>query len=234
MENETREVTYLALSLMMIALVIGFISYGLGITRRVSAERNTEIAANEKIEQYRKFNAYDCKTLFGDDVVELIRMYYDSTVVIYADYRENVSTGDKVGLEFTNTAANQVSHGLTCSNCVAPIEQDHRYFSSTTYINHVNTLDDYISLDINNTGEDRDDLRNWFPTDSKYRAYLVYNNEDIENYYWQLINSYVTNKNVLDTETALDKGKHSVNPSSEVTGIILINLKNVENREILH
>lgn len=220
MESETRELTYLAMSLIILAMVIGFISYGLSLSRKVAASRNDEIYTNEKIEQYREFNAYDHKTLFGDDIVELIRMEYDSGVCIFVDYRKNM----------VNSAI--VQSGTRCTRCMGK-SYDHRYFSLESYIAHNgDASNNYFKLNQNSTGSG-DDLRSWFPTGTRYRTYLVYNNEDPATYYLNILSVYnskkTSNKTIENMEKWLDAGVKAADPTYEVTGVIVINLDHLKN-----
>lgn len=217
MENETREVTYLAVSLMIIALVIGFITYGFGITNKMANARNNEVLANEKIEQYREFNGYDGQSLIGDDVIELIRAKYDTGTEIFVDYRKNVSSGDVV------SGADQ-----NCNYCKAA-GGDHRMYDLEHYILHSKAPDDYnyFLLNANAVGIVRNDLRNWFPTETTYRAYLVYNSQEPVEFYNALMDNYDSVKNSYPaTEQgklqALDSGIKPMDPNWEVTGIVLV------------
>ena len=221
MENETREVTYLAISLMLAALVLSFIVYGLSITRHVSGVRNDEISANQRIEQYREYNLYDGQSLYGDDVIELIRSKYDSGVDIFVDYRINASAGNAIVSS---------GSGTKCSYCNSISEYDHRFYNRKMYFAHIdaseNTPNAYFALDANATGSTRYDLRNWFPTKNRYRAYLVYNNDNIKEYYDEMMLQYRASSASYSSEEGklnlLDSLERPHNPSAQVTGIMLI------------
>ena len=222
MENETREVTYLAVSLMIIALVLGFITYGLGLTSRMAQARNEQIVANSKIEEYREFNGYDAKTLIGDEVIELIRQKYDTGIDIFVDYRYNESTRETVTAGINDT----------CTYCAAAARGDHRVYNSDLYYAHVDTDEDYFTLAVNKTSATRDDMRNWYPTDAQYRAYLVYNSEDPIEFYSRLISNYNAVRGSYGSDLtgkleALDSGIGAYDPNLTVTGIVLVNLKNL-------
>ena len=97
------------------------------------------------------------------------------------------------------------------------------------YIRHNKGTDDqnYFKIATNNVSTNRNDLRNWFPSESKYRAYLVYDSKDPYEYYESMINNYNIEKdNNEDTESgklkALDSGQYKSTEGSEVTGIVLI------------
>lgn len=218
MENETREVTYLGVSLMIVAMVIGFIVYGLGLTNKMAQARNSEVVANDKIEEYREYNAYDGQTLIGDDVIELIRQKYDSGITLFVDYRQNDSLGEVV--DFVENK--------DCPYCAGK-SGDHRLYNMDMYLLHKNAPSEhnYFQLAINAVSAERNDLRNWFPSQSKYRAYLVYNSDDPIKYYDKLMDNYDAVKGGYPaTESgkleALDSGIPPINPNYRVTGIVLI------------
>lgn len=217
MENEVREVTNISISLILLAIVIGFISYCIKVTHQAANIRNNEITSNEKIEQFREYNGYDCRTLIGDDAIELIRLKYDSGVTIFVDYRRNISSGSVV-----NETDNK------CANCTS-YEEDHRFFDYNMYFLHKDGADDinYFKVAENNISTNRDDLRNWFPSTSSYRAYLVYNSENPVNVYQRMIDNYDTVKGGYPNTNegkleALDSGQYKNTAGSEVTGVILI------------
>ena len=77
MDSEVREVTYISVGLILAALVLSFIMYGLTLTRTMARTSNDQSAANDKIEDYREYNRYDNQVLYGDEVIELITHKYD-------------------------------------------------------------------------------------------------------------------------------------------------------------
>ena len=73
-------------------------------------------------------------------------------------------------------------------------------------------------------------MRNWFPSEMKYRAYLVYNSEDPEVFYNNLMANYDTVKGSFpSTEAgkleALDTGIRQVDPTAKITGVVLVSYK---------
>lgn len=221
MENEVRDVTYLSIGLILVAILLSFISYGLTVKSELAGVRNRELRSHENVEQYREYNAYDQKTLFGDEVIELIRAKYDSGISIFVDYRANVSTGDVIDSDDT------------CIYCGT--EGNHRIYNLDNYIDHANAPSDYnyFILAQNAISAERNDLRNWYPSTSKYRAYLVYNSEDPMVYYERLMDNYeLTKDSMPDTEKgkleALDNGVPVKPTGAEVTGIVLISYHTLE------
>ena len=217
MENETREVTYLAVSLILISVVLGFISFGLGLMTKMSDTRNSQLAANERLEDFRSFNAYDSQTIIGDEAIELIRQHYDSGVTIFVDYRKN---------EVSNKIVN-ASNNRTCSYCSGK-GGDHRIYNEDMWLLHRAAPDNinYFFLSTSAVPEDGNDMRNWFKSKTKYRCYLVYNSQDPKEFYNELMNHYDAVKGSASTETAklmaLDSGVKPVDPSSRITGIVLV------------
>ena len=219
MENETREVVYLALSLMILAVVLSFIVYGLGIVRQVSNVRNDEVQANEKIEEYREFNAYNAQTLIGDDVIELIRLKYDTGITIFVDSRSN-------GL----VTPSKINSAVTCTYCESS-GYDHRFFNLDMYNLHKSHDEqNYFKVDILHTNNN--DIRNWFPTTERYRAYLAYDNEDMVVRYNKIKSTFATKSSGITDPSAklraLDEaGIEVVSSNANVTGVILIKLSDI-------
>lgn len=221
MENEVREVTYISIGLILVAIVISFISYCLTVKGEVAGYRNQEIRSNENIEQFREYNAYDEKTLIGDEVIELIRDKYDSGISIFVDYRANISTGDIVDTD------------LVCDYCSAT--GNHRIYNIDNYIDHFKAPSDYnyFALAQNAVSAERNDMRNWYPSDTKYRAYLVYNSFDVIDYYTSLIDHFEMVKSgypatELGYTEALDSGVKDFGPNATVSGIVLISYHTLE------
>lgn len=222
MENEVREVTYISISLIIVAIILGFISFGLGIKQDMAASRNEAIAAKDEVSEHREYNMYNAKTISGDDAIELIRQKYDSGVSVFVDYRTNDSTGGEVG-------ASEVSH--TCPYCLGN-SGDHRLYNLDMYILHKDLEEtyNYFALSANSTATSRNDLRNWYKSADKFRAYLVYNSEDPVKYYNDIMQEFYTTfsgsaGNEDDVISCLDSCVKQFSPSATVSGVILINYK---------
>lgn len=218
MENEVRDTIHIAISLILVSMVIGFIVYCASVVSGIGSLRTEEVASNNRVVQYREYNAYDEKTLIGDEVIELIRQKYDDGVTIFVDSRTNKSTHETVD-NLSNT---------TCANCMNR-SGDHRKFNQDMYIIHKDLGTDlnYFSIGINTISIERNDMRNWFPTDSKYASILVYNSRDTEDYYTQIIDYYDANNRGASTKEekleVLFEGTTPKTAGAEVTGVILIN-----------
>lgn len=91
MMEEIRQTVYIAVSAILLSIVLTFASVVISIESDLATVRNDELAANQALEQARKFNKYDNKIISGDDVIELIRMYYDSGIEIYIDTFDGTS-----------------------------------------------------------------------------------------------------------------------------------------------
>ena len=219
MEGETREVVYLSVSLILLAIVLTFAIFGIHTTHQVADVKNTENRKNENIEQYRKFNAYDGKTLIGDDVIEMIRMYYDSDVTIFVDHRSNTATGETVG------------SAAKCSYCNGKTDLDHRFYNFDLFLLHKDGGSDvnYFMIYPNNiASQNQNDLRNWYPSAARYRSYLVYDSDDILNYYNEIMSYYNSHKGgastIEDKARVLDAAERPHDVGATVSGIIVIDL----------
>ena len=221
MENEAREITYLSIGLVTIAIVLTFITFAMTVTRNIAQARNEEIKSTDNIEQYREYNAYDGKTLIGDEIIELIRYKYNSGIDIFIDYRHNISTGETV------------STNETCDYCRN--EDNHRIYNLNSYLSHVEAPSDYnyFLLAQNAISAERNDMRNWYPSESKYRVYLVYNTMNVEAYYTKLMDSYYLHKDEFTDDAdgkfeAIEMAKVDGGPSDIVTGIVAISYETLD------
>jgi len=90
--QEVKETVYIAISAMILALVLSMVAILLEIRSDLADARNGEIlAANSNLE-YRQFNKYDNNTIYGDEVIELILLYYDTGIDIYVDTPDGASS----------------------------------------------------------------------------------------------------------------------------------------------
>lgn len=217
MENEVRDIIQIAVNLILVSIIIGFIVFCANMVQSMGAVRNNEISSNNRVVQYREFNGYDQKPLIGDEVTELIRLKYDSGVTIFVDYRENKSTHDVV----------DAMHNNSCMYCVGN-DGDHRKFNLDQFIRHKESGPDfnYFNVGTNNISAERNDMRNWFPTESFYMSFLVYNSQDTTEFYKNLVDYYDAN---IDADMSDDEkldilytGVPTKIIGSEVTGVVLI------------
>lgn len=81
--SEIKEVIYIAISAIVLSLVLGFISVVGTIQKDIATARNEDIIGRNNMIQCKKFSKYDKKELVGEEVIECIRMYYDSELTIY-------------------------------------------------------------------------------------------------------------------------------------------------------
>ena len=153
LENEIREVVYIAITAIVLAIVLGLASIVMSISRDMSEVRNNEVYGSNNIQEYREFNKYDRNILNGDEVIECITKFKGSEVEVLVktgiyditsfDYIENYD-----GEEYAN-------------------EKD----SSSDFLRYrqsdiiKNITDKY----------DLDTLMEVYTTDKMYKSYLIYN-----------------------------------------------------------
>lgn len=90
--REIQETVYIAVSTILLALVLGFISIWISIRNDMASIRNEEIISARTVGEYRKFNKYDNKIIYGDEVVEIISLYGNTGITIYVDTPDGVSS----------------------------------------------------------------------------------------------------------------------------------------------
>ncbi len=83
--SEIKETIYIAVSLMILALVLGMVVVVIDIRSDFAEIRNDEIATAIEMREYRKFNKYDNKTITGVDIIELIREFKNEEIEVYVD-----------------------------------------------------------------------------------------------------------------------------------------------------
>lgn len=211
MEQEVKEVVYLAVAAMLLSIILGMASYAIHLNNDMAEVRNGQIVAHQTIQQYNKYNKYNKNTIIGDEVIECLRLYYDSGIDIFVDSRENVESGSVV-----NSLTQCGRSGCT----------DHRIYNTHQFIIHKGTSDDYFKVSESMFDRPKDDMRNWFPTESKYRCYLVYNSQDVTQFYDNLMEKFNTHPSMVTGDAAtelLDSFIGYPAAGSEVTGIVIIN-----------
>ena len=219
MQDEVKKVIYIAVGAMLLAIVLGFVSVLIDIRSNIAEIRNNEIAANKSLEQYRKFNKYDSKTLIGDEVIECIRMYYDKDVTIIVNTRKN-----RINNRVIDASSVEVENGV--------VVNDPRQFNTTQYV--LSRKPGYEPYDYfrvsTKVGEDGDEiLQNYFPTDKNYQAYLVYDSVDVSNTLDTILSRYGTMAGSTKEEKLDAAAAESIVriAGSTITGIIIIDLESV-------
>lgn len=219
MQDEVKKVIYIAVGAMLLAIVLGFVSILIDIRSDIAEIRNNEIAANKSLEQYRKFNKYDSKTLIGDEVIECIRMYYDKDVTIIVNTRKN-----RINNRVIDASSVEVENGV--------VVNDPRQFNTTQYV--LSRKPGYVPYDYfrvsTKVGEDGDEiLQNYFPTDKNYQAYLVYDSVDVSNTLDTILSRYGTMAGSTKEEKLDAAAAESIVriAGSTITGIIIIDLESV-------
>ncbi len=88
--EEVKGVINIAISLIVLSIVLTFIMVVMNIRSDLATFRNTEILSAKNISEYREFNKYNGKMVYGEDVVCAIRDFYNRGIRI----RVNSTDGD--------------------------------------------------------------------------------------------------------------------------------------------
>lgn len=83
--SEIKETIYIAISLMLAAMVLTLAAYVLSIRSDLASVKNTDIATQESMENFYTFNKYQGQILYGEDVIACIREFADTDISIYID-----------------------------------------------------------------------------------------------------------------------------------------------------
>ena len=220
MENEVREVIYLAISTILLSIVLGVASFAIALNGDMAEIRNGQTNGVRQIMEYKEFNKYDRHEVVGDDVIECIRMYYDSGLDIFIDSRTNSEIPKTI---------DEVDTGR-CPLCKR--DYDHRMYNLEQYLAHKDSSGaNYFKISMAATSRPKDDMRNWFPTDVKYRAYCVYNSEPVVDVYARMMEKYAPYSSLTGQAAlnALDSCAMDRPINAEVTGLIFIAYSNINN-----
>lgn len=156
--GEVRETIYIAISAIIASIILGLISTMMYIKSNIAEVRNNEIAGKSNVTQFRMYNKYNSKELCGDEVIECIRLYYDKGIDIIVNTRTNIKSGD------------------TIDSSDIIIDGDGRVWDKRIF-NTENAVryPDLIRVGTTIPSTESNILQNWFPTEKKYAAYLIYN-----------------------------------------------------------
>lgn len=80
--SEVKETIYIAVSAILLASLLTFISFLMTLRGEIAEVRNSEIYTYNTMSSLREFMKYNGQTLYGEDVVAAIRDYYDSGIRI--------------------------------------------------------------------------------------------------------------------------------------------------------
>lgn len=89
MDYEIRETVYIATSAIVLSVVLGFLFVMNNITADIVSTRNEYLANNYSLEQYRKFGKYNGGLLSGEEVIECIRLFYNTGVSVYIETNDS-------------------------------------------------------------------------------------------------------------------------------------------------
>lgn len=83
--SEIKEVVYIAISLFLAGMILTSISMFVHLRDSMAVVRNNEIQIANETSAYREFNKYNDTIVYGDDIIEAIRNYYDTDVRVYVN-----------------------------------------------------------------------------------------------------------------------------------------------------
>ena len=83
--SEIKESTYLAVSVLLLSLVLGMVSFVISVRSDIAEARNTEIRSSNILRIHREFNRFNNRVVFGESVIEAILYYAHSGIEIAVD-----------------------------------------------------------------------------------------------------------------------------------------------------
>jgi hypothetical protein len=82
LRKQIEELIYTAFSLSVVALVIINIVYLNGLKSDINLHYNDLNIGMKAVSEYREFNKYDANMLYGEDIIEAVRLYYNQDIEI--------------------------------------------------------------------------------------------------------------------------------------------------------
>lgn len=93
--SEIKETVYIAISCIVAALVLGLVAFVLDLRSDMAVAQNDQLIAKASMEAYKTYNKYQNATLYGEDIIGLIREFEGTDIVVYIeDLTEKNGTED--------------------------------------------------------------------------------------------------------------------------------------------
>lgn len=78
--EEIKQTVYIAVAAVLLAGLLGFVSYLMMLRSEFAETRNSEVYAAQSMKDFREYNEFAGAELYGEDVVAAIRNYYDGGI----------------------------------------------------------------------------------------------------------------------------------------------------------
>lgn len=83
--SEIKETVYIAISCIVAALVLGLVAFVLDLRSDMAVAQNDQLIAKASMEAYKTYNKYQNATLYGEDIIGLIREFEGTDIVLYIE-----------------------------------------------------------------------------------------------------------------------------------------------------
>lgn len=152
--SEIKETIYIAISLILAAAILGLGAFVLGIRSDMAATRNQEVATQQSLEDYYKFNKYHGQILYGEDVMACIREFAGTDIAVYVKNLYGKSGNSAYYLNKKNYLANSniasidfLEHGKnspttvngTTYTCTKGVKRDVTYYAYVVFSEYVDS-----------------------------------------------------------------------------------------------
>lgn len=159
-ESEIQKAIYIGVDLFLVAIVLTFFSMGLRLRNDYADVRNDQIVNEMEMQDYREFSKYDMddytgdsskdKSIYGNEAIELIRNYHDSSkITIWVDMLGSSDSSKRGVYVFGNLAKEYKDFG-TSPNTGNIKDCDGSYKALQTLISPRNEFHTYIVYNSNN------------------------------------------------------------------------------------
>lgn len=147
MQVETRNVIYTAIGVILAAMTISVIIFGLSMRSSFARARDAEISGREKAVMNMQYKKYDNGEISGAEVVALIRDYYTEDIDIYVDRDKNNNEWSRSRLSGLNWTATM---GTTPAMLIANNNYEYDYHVLVSLFSASEKYSTYLIYDSNN------------------------------------------------------------------------------------
>ena len=150
--SEIKETIYIAISLILAAAILGLGAFVLNIRSDMAETRNMEVATQQSLEDYYRFNKYHGQVLYGEDVMACIREFAGSDIVVcvknlygetgnaeyYLNKNSYIANSNIASIDFLEHGTySGTSAGGKTFTCTGGVKRDVTYYAYVVFSEYV-------------------------------------------------------------------------------------------------
>lgn len=147
--SEIKETIYIAISLILAALVLGMVAFVMDIRSDFASVQNQEISARYQVSSYAEYDKYQGTILYGEDIIALIREYANTEIKVYIDQLVWTDSSKTNNYWVTRTKYLQDPHQYSFSTLEESQNTDKGVSRDATYFAYL-VFDKYTDTEIQN------------------------------------------------------------------------------------